>query len=183
MLQTEELRNAHRGALSNDAVSTGDQFEIYLWILFAVGLGAVVGLEREFRGHEAGIRTNALVCAGAATFGLVGREIGEDRVAAAVVQGVGFLGAGLVFQRGSSVRGVTTAATIWVMAAIGVVISQEMWLTALLITATVLIMLELAPVSDWVLRTSAKEGTIHNPDVLADEAKARTEVGKSEAKK
>lgn len=90
-------------------MSNADQFEIYLWVLFAFGIGAVVGLEREIRGHEAGIRTNGLVCAGAATFGLIGRDIGEDRVAAAVVQGVGFLGAGLVFQRGHSVRGVTTA--------------------------------------------------------------------------
>lgn len=163
-------------------MSTGDQFEIYLWILYAFGLGALVGLEREFRGHEAGIRTNALVCAGAATFGLIGREIGEDRVAAAVVQGIGFLGAGLVFQRGRSVRGVTTAATIWVMAAVGIVVSQEIWLTALLISGTVLVMLELAPVSDWVLRSSAKQGTVHNADVVADEAKARDDVKEPDSK-
>mgnify|MGYP001328115208 CR=1 FL=1 len=150
-------------------MSNADQFEIYLWVLFAFGLGAVVGLEREIRGHEAGIRTNALVCAGAATFSLIGREIGEDRVAAAVVQGIGFLGAGLVFQRGHSVRGVTTAATIWVMAAVGVVVSQEMWLTAILVVITILVVLELAPVSDWVLRKSAREGAVHTDAVVADE--------------
>ena len=58
-------------------MSNADQVEVYLWVLFAFGLGAVVGLEREIRGHEAGIRTNALVCAGAATFSLIGRDIGE----------------------------------------------------------------------------------------------------------
>lgn len=150
-------------------MTTADQFEVYLWVLFAFGLGALVGLEREIRGHEAGIRTNGLVCAGAATFALIGRDIGEDRVAAAVVQGVGFLGAGLVFQRGHSVRGVTTAATIWVMAAVGVVVSQEMWLTAILVVVTVIVVLELAPVSDWVLKRSAREGATHTDAVIVDE--------------
>ncbi len=150
-------------------MSNAEQVDIYLWVLFAFGLGAVVGLEREIRGHEAGIRTNGLVCGGAAIFGLIGREIGEDRVAAAVVQGIGFLGAGLVFQRGHSVRGVTTAATIWVMAAVGLVVSQELWLTAILVTLTLLVVLELAPASDWVLRQSAERGLVHTAAVVKDE--------------
>ncbi|HMO54189.1 MAG TPA: MgtC/SapB family protein [Tepidiformaceae bacterium] len=155
-------------------MSVGEQTEIYLWILFAFALGALVGLEREYRGHEAGIRTSALVCGGAAAFALIGRQIGEDRVAAAVVQGVGFLGAGLVFQRGHSVRGVTTAATIWVLAAVGVVVSQELWFTAILVVATLIVLLELAPVSNWVLRSSIKRGSVHTASVFLDQERDRS---------
>ncbi len=150
-------------------MSNAEQFDIYLWVLFAFGLGGVVGLEREIRGHEAGIRTSALVCAGAALFALMGRELGDDRVAAAVVQGVGFLGAGLVFQRGHSVRGITTAATIWVLAAVGIVVAQELWIVAILVTGTLIVVLELAPVSDWVLRKAARKGAVHNQELLQDE--------------
>lgn len=150
-------------------MSNEGQFELYLWVLYAFGLGAMVGFEREVRGHEAGIRTNALVCAGAALFGLLGREIGEDRIQAAVVQGVGFLGAGLMFQREHSVRGVTTAATIWVLAGVGVIVAQEWWLTALLVAISIVIILELAPLSDWVLRRSAEEGAVRTDAVLDDD--------------
>jgi putative Mg2+ transporter-C (MgtC) family protein len=133
-------------------VSNVDQLHFYIWLLLAAGLGATVGLEREYRGHEAGMRTTALVCSGAALFGLISRDLGDTRIAAAVVQGIGFLGAGVVFQRGHLVHGITTAATIWVMAAVGLLVASHLWLTAVLTTATVLVMLELAPVSDAVLR-------------------------------
>lgn len=142
-------------------MSERDQFDLFLWILYAMGLGAAVGLEREFRGHEAGIRTTALVCAGAAVFGQVSAEYGDSRIAAGVVQGIGFLGAGLVFQRGSNITGITTAATIWVMAGVGLVVSAELWLLPLLLTATIIVVLELAPVSDMVLKTSREKGQVH----------------------
>jgi len=131
-------------------MSNADQVELFLRALFALGLGAAIGLEREFRGHEAGIRTLALVCSGAAIFGLVSKEYGDSRVAAGVVQGIGFLGAGLVFQRGRSVRNVTTAATVWVGAGVGLLVALDLWLGALLAAVTVIVLLELAPVSDWV---------------------------------
>lgn len=142
-------------------MSTADEFELYLWVLYALGLGAAVGFEREFRGHEAGFRTTALVCGGAALFGAVSDLFGDDRIAAGVVQGIGFLGAGLVFQRGNSVRGITTAATIWVMAAVGLVVSAREWLLPLLVSGTVIVVLELAPMSDRVLRSSRKQGHLH----------------------
>jgi putative Mg2+ transporter-C (MgtC) family protein len=132
-------------------MSNGEQFEVFAWVLLALLLGSLVGLEREFRGHEAGIRTTALVCAGAALFGQVSLDLGDTRIAAGVVQGIGFLGAGLVFQRGHSVKGVTTAATVWVMAAVGLLVASHLWLSAVLSTVTLLALLELAPVSDWVL--------------------------------
>lgn len=132
-------------------MDSGEQLELFGRLLAALALGAVVGLEREYRGHEAGILTSALVCAGAAAFGAISLEFSEDaRVAAAVVQGIGFIGAGLIFQRGAAFQGVTTAATVWVLAGVGLMVALEIWLTAVLLTVSVVVLLELAPVSDWV---------------------------------
>ena len=132
-------------------VSNGDQFHTFLWVLLGLVLGSLVGLEREFRGHEAGIRTNALVCAGATLFAEASGLFGDTRIASNVVQGVGFLGAGLVFQRGNDIKGVTTAATIWAMAAVGLLTGLHLWLTALLSTVIIAGLLELFPISDYVL--------------------------------
>lgn len=133
-------------------MSNVDQFQSWLWLLMALGLGAAVGFEREWRGHEAGMRTAALVCAGATIFGQVSLSFGDSRVAAAVVQGIGFIGAGVMFQRGDNVRGATTAATIWAVAGVGLLVAYELWLTAVLATLTIVVLLELAPVSDMVFR-------------------------------
>lgn len=131
-------------------MSNGDQFEVFVHLLLALLLGGLIGVEREFRGHEAGVRTSALVCVGAALFGETSVLYGDSRVAAGVVQGIGFLGAGLIFQRGVGVRGVTTAAMVWVLAGIGLAVAEDMWLTAALVTVTVVVLLELAPLSDAI---------------------------------
>lgn len=128
------------------------QFHLFAWILVALACGFAVGLEREFRGHEAGIRTYALVCAGSALFGRVSFLHGSTSIASNVVQGIGFLGAGLVFHQGGGVRGITTAATVWVMAAVGLVVASEAWLSAVLVTGAIVVMLELEPLSSWILR-------------------------------
>jgi putative Mg2+ transporter-C (MgtC) family protein len=87
-------------------------------------LGAAIGFERQWRQRLAGLRTNALVSLGAATFvmfaALFPGEVSPTRIAAQVVSGIGFLGAGLIFKEGLSVRGLNTAATLWCSAAIGV---------------------------------------------------------------
>lgn len=100
----------------------------------AIVLGAVIGLEREVRDHAAGLRTHATVALGAAVFGVVSTlgfteiaapradtnlQADVTRVASQVVVGIGFLGAGLIFRRGGSVRNLTTAASLWVTAAVG----------------------------------------------------------------
>jgi putative Mg2+ transporter-C (MgtC) family protein len=89
----------------------------------AVGLGAVIGFERQWRNRLAGLRTNTLVALGAASFvvfaELVPGDASPTRVAAQVVSGIGFLGAGIIFREGFNVRGLNTAATLWCSAAVG----------------------------------------------------------------
>jgi len=131
-------------------VPASEQIDFTLWVLFAVGLGALIGVQREFRGHEAGVRTSALVCGGAAMFGNVSHIFGDDRIAAGVVQGIGFLGAGLIMQGSAGVRGATTAVTVWMLAALGLMAAEELWLAALILAAVYILLLELAPVSDWI---------------------------------
>lgn len=99
---------------------------LFAWRLAAaLLLGAVVGLERQWRQRMAGTRTNALVAAGASAFVMTGLLLSDDpsargRIASYVVSGVGFLGAGVIFKDSANVRGLNTAATIWCSAAIGV---------------------------------------------------------------
>jgi putative Mg2+ transporter-C (MgtC) family protein len=93
-----------------------------LWLLLAVSLGAMVGLERRLRGHPAGLHTNSLVALGSAAFVICGFVPGADhtRVAGQVVTGVGFLCAGVILHQGADIRGLNTAATVWCASAIGV---------------------------------------------------------------
>jgi putative Mg2+ transporter-C (MgtC) family protein len=95
-----------------------------LRLSLAIGMGAMVGLERQWRQRMAGTRTTALVAAGAAAFVMCGLLLDNDpsargRIVSYVVSGVGFLGAGVIFKDGANVRGLNTAATIWCSAAIG----------------------------------------------------------------
>lgn len=114
-----------------------------LRLLLAAGLGGLVGLEREYSEQPAGFRTHILVSLGAALFTVVGAEVGTDptRVAAQVVTGIGFLGAGAILRQGASVRGLTTAAALWVTAAVGTAAGFGYWEAA--VTATVLTVVSL----------------------------------------
>jgi putative Mg2+ transporter-C (MgtC) family protein len=98
--------------------------DVFLRLALAAGLGGAIGLEREYRHKPAGIRTNMLIGLGSALFAILSVEVGTsggspDRIAAQVVTGIGFLGAGAILRSGQSVHGLTTAATIWVNCAIG----------------------------------------------------------------
>src|SRR5258708_6342249 len=92
-------------------------------IAAALVMGIAIGLERQFRQHAAGLRTNALISVGAALFVSVGRMVDHEssptRVAAQVVSGIGFLGGGVILREGLNVRGLATAATMWCSAAVG----------------------------------------------------------------
>ncbi len=120
------------------------QWEVVGRIALAAFLGGVIGLEREYRGYPAGVRTMALVCMGSALFADMSRLYGgDDRIAAQIVTGIGFLGAGLIFREGYSVKGVTTAATIWATAAVGIAIGAEGYIIAIFGSIFAVILLEL----------------------------------------
>lgn len=99
-------------------------YDFFLNGAAAVALGAAIGLERQWRQRMAGLRTNALVALGAASFVMLSAmtldEVSPTRVAAQVVSGIGFLGAGVIMRDGLNVRGLNTAATLWCSGAIGV---------------------------------------------------------------
>ncbi|BDT86125.1 MgtC/SapB family protein [Nocardia cyriacigeorgica] len=101
-----------------------------------VGLGALIGIERQYRARMAGLRTNALVAGGATLFVLLSAhgfhsEVADPtRVAAQIVSGIGFLGAGVIIRDGLNVRGLNTAATLWCAAAVGALAGAGMYLTA-----------------------------------------------------
>jgi putative Mg2+ transporter-C (MgtC) family protein len=129
-----------------------------LWrVVVAAGLGGAVGLERELREREAGFRTHLLVSVGSCLFTLVsaygfrefgGSSVDPTRIAAQIVTGIGFLGAGAIIRQGFSVRGLTTAATLWVVAAIGMASGAGYFSAAVITTALVLFTL-------WPLRIIA----------------------------
>jgi putative Mg2+ transporter-C (MgtC) family protein len=120
------------------------QWAIVGRLALAAVLGALIGLEREYRGYPAGIRTMALVCMGSALFADMSRLFGgDDRIAAQIVSGIGFLGAGLMFREGLSVKGVTTAATIWAAAAVGIAIAIEAYIVAIFGSLFAVVLLEL----------------------------------------
>lgn len=122
------------------------QTEIHFAIKVGIAalLGALIGLEREARGSEAGIRTYAAVCLGSCTFGLISAATsGPDptRIAAQVVSGMGFLGAGVILRDKARIRGLTTAATLWATAALGLAVAYGMFLLAGINTVIITILL------------------------------------------
>jgi putative Mg2+ transporter-C (MgtC) family protein len=101
-------------------VHTISNADFVLRLLVALGLGAGIGLERQLRRHEAGLKMNALVASGSAMFVMMASFFTEpDRVVAQILPGIGFLGAGMIMRDGVHVRGLNTAATMWCSAAIG----------------------------------------------------------------
>ncbi len=104
-------------------------------LLIALGLGATIGFERQWRQRLAGLRTNTLVSLGAATFVVFAGQFTGDsptRVAAQVVTGIGFLGAGVISKEGANVRGLNTAATLWCSGAVGLLAGAGFWRHAIL---------------------------------------------------
>ena len=114
-------------------------------LLLALVVGAIIGIEREYSSKAAGFRTMILICVGSALFTIISMKIGapdnEDRMAANILTGIGFLGAGVVFKEGFNVVGVTTAATIWVTAALGTAIGSGDYRLALEGTGVVILVL------------------------------------------
>ena len=103
-------------------ISSEETFQLLLSLL----IGGMIGIEREYSSKAAGFRTMILISIGSTLFTIISRKLGapanEDRIAANIITGIGFIGAGVVFKDGFSVTGLTTAASIWVTAALGMVI-------------------------------------------------------------
>jgi len=123
------------------------EVEMVLRLLLATALGAIIGYQRERAGKSAGLRTHILICAGAALFTVAslygfGAAADPARIAAGIVAGIGFLGAGAIIRRGEgAVAGLTTAATIWAVAAIGLAAGAGLYLVSAVTTAIILIVL------------------------------------------
>jgi len=143
-----------------------------LRLLLAAILGAMVGLEREIHAHPAGMRTHLLVSLGSAGFTVLSIAAfpapGADpgRIAAQIVTGIGFLGAGAILKEGFSIHGLTTAASLWVVAAIGMAAGAGAWVTALTITVIAIVSLwPLRLITDrFVGRHRDEVGTSHRRD-------------------
>jgi putative Mg2+ transporter-C (MgtC) family protein len=131
----------------------------------AGGLSALIGFERQWRNRLAGLRTNTLVALGSASFvifeALVPGDSSPTRVAAQVVSGIGFLGAGLIFREGLSVRGLNTAATVWCSAAVGVLAGASYPAYAALATGFILFVnLLLRPIVMFINRQPLMAGEV-----------------------
>jgi putative Mg2+ transporter-C (MgtC) family protein len=150
---------------------TIDTAELFLRVAAAGGLGALIGLERESRNQLAGLRTHALVAAGAAVFTLAGAygfsdvhrgpNVDPMRVAAQIASGIGFIGAGTIIRERGAVRGVTTAAALWVSASVGLAAGAGLWGVALAgVASTLVFLLVLRPVRSRVLSIANRRCTV-----------------------
>ena len=122
-----------------DHILSGFDVETIVRLLIAIGLGAAVGFERQLKKRPAGLRTHMLVCLGAAIFTTVGLSLepNTSRIAEAIVTGIGFLGAGAIIAQGGRVRGITSAATLWAVAGLGLVVGVGAYVIAVVITVLI----------------------------------------------
>jgi putative Mg2+ transporter-C (MgtC) family protein len=164
-------------------IDLGLQADLAVRMLVAAVLGAAIGLEREIHEHPAGMRTHLLVSLGSAIFTVlsiygfegvsapgVAAAVDPSRIAAQIVSGIGFLGAGAILKYGTSIRGLTTAASLWTAAAIGMAAGAGEWIIAAV--GTFIVVFSLWPLNALVAR-------LHKPGARA--IKLRLEVGRLEA--
>lgn len=118
-----------------------------LSVLLSILVGGLIGAEREYRSKSAGLRTMILVCLGSCLFTILSRILeagtGEARIISNIVVGIGFLGAGVIFKENNKVNGITTASTVWVVAALGMALGGGFYKGALLAAGAVLMILGL----------------------------------------
>jgi putative Mg2+ transporter-C (MgtC) family protein len=153
-------------------------------LLSACALGGVIGLEREWRHKDSGLRTNMLICMGAALFTIMSAVMAGDgtadksRIASNIVQGVGFLGAGLILHTKNRVLGLTSAATVFVVAAIGMTCGAGLYIVALLATLMLLMALQVVGALEFRLgwkrysmlyEVRAEVGTLISKDAVGQQ--------------
>ncbi|MGA3085918.1 MAG: MgtC/SapB family protein [Thermodesulfobacteriota bacterium] len=121
------------------------ELEMILRLLLAAALGLIIGLQREWKGKQAGVRALPLISVGSALLAIISEMgfIGSDpsRIASGVVTGIGFLGVGAILHRHGGVEGLTTAAAIWATAGIGLAVGAGLYLIALIVAAITLAVL------------------------------------------
>jgi putative Mg2+ transporter-C (MgtC) family protein len=147
-------------------VNLHTDFEIILRVTVAFLLGAFIGWERERHGVSAGIRTYGAIALGACVFGVVSLSIiGADpsRVAAQVATGVGFLGGGVIFRQDKYINGLTTAATLWATAAVGLAVACGMYMVSIMTSFLIFLLLYLPRLS-WWKKISAKNSARRSLD-------------------
>lgn len=131
-----------------------DHFQFILQLVVSIICGMVIGFERQWRQHPAGLRSNALICVGATLFcslSVLDRDTSTTRVVGQVVTGIGFLGAGVILRDGLSIKGITTAATIWCCAAIGSLAGMGFLLYSVIGTIAVLFLnYGCHPLAKWI---------------------------------
>lgn len=144
-------------------IASASLFGMSLPLVLAVILGGLIGLEREVHGHPAGLRTHILVCLGATLMTVVSVEVSRavsgrsdpGRIAAQIVSGIGFLGAGAIIREGATVRGLTTAASIWTTAGVGIALGASPFLAQLAVITTAIVLFTLWTldlVENWLNR-------------------------------
>jgi putative Mg2+ transporter-C (MgtC) family protein len=153
--------------------------QVIVRMAVAAGLGGAIGLERELDEKAAGLRTHMLVAVGSALFTIVGaygftdfpnRNIDPTRVAAQIVTGIGFLGAGLIFRQGFTIRGLTTAASLWLVAAVGMAAGAGFWKGA--VVASVVALISLRPLEQAKIFALPQRGATHLLVVLTEDGTA-----------
>ena len=158
----------------NDLVSMIPRADLLFALILASVLGGAIGLERELSGKPAGFRTNLLICVGAALLTELSVAIGQDgdpgRIAAQIVSGIGFLGAGTIIQAKGTVIGLTTAATLWVVSAIGIATGAGYYVEAIGTTVLVLVaLLLLGKVEARIIQAKRQQNLVVQtvPDIEA----------------
>jgi putative Mg2+ transporter-C (MgtC) family protein len=160
----------------NDLVSMIPRGDLLVALLLASVLGGAIGMERELSGKPAGFRTNLLICVGAALLTELSVTIGAvanadpGRIAAQIVSGIGFLGAGTIIQSKGTVIGLTTAATLWVVSAIGIAVGAGQFVEAIGTTVLVLVaLLLLGKVEARIIQAKRQQSLVVQtvPDIEA----------------
>lgn len=145
-----------------------NQLEVICQLLFAALLGAIIGIEREFLKKAAGLRTYVMVCMGCTLFTITsytswGKFIGTtsydpSRIAAGILIGIGFIGAGTILKKENKIEGITTAAGLWVTSAIGIAVGLKLYAIALFTALfTLFLLLILRPFEFWLNKKTKNE--------------------------
>ncbi len=132
---------------------------ISIELLLAFLVGGAIGLQRELKGKPAGLKTNALICMGACIYTVLSREVFGARdahIPAQIVSGIGFLGGGAILREGFNVTGLTSAATIWVVGALGALIGYQQYSMSIEAALSILaVLVVLSPAERWIARFTA----------------------------